>query len=312
MRCVITSCFIVLFCSAVVAQDAAAQSDQSGLAGADKPPVQAVATPRHPEGTLSRPQDSVRHPILDRAWEKHDAVAAKAAERIGAAIDEQFDDATDQADLDAALKWQAVKKKFEQTGELPDDTRTEAAVIPAIAAYWEAKDELAKVYEAVIKDLTREQEIAAAQAVRKELRTQQASKCDPIKLRDLRKEFEAIEDRGGWAWREGNSRDGQKRSGWNLNEPPFYRVNKDLREFTHLVRERGELVRLQKYSPTYEIKGVEDQNEDIVLIKMVYPLDPLARTKQREEATFRFNRKTGEIDSPFNYFGMPVKPLKSR
>ena len=161
-----------------IAQNSIGHADPSGLVGADQPndttaasnAVKALARLRRPEGTLTRTKDGVSHPDLDRAWDQHDAVVVTIAESIQAAIGKQFDTVTATADLDAAEKWQAIRKRFEDHGELPDNTETEAVVISASDAYWEAKGELAKAYDAVIKDLTREQQIDKAKAVREELR----------------------------------------------------------------------------------------------------------------------------------------------
>jgi hypothetical protein len=255
-----------------------------------------------PQGSLVRPTDAVKHPALDKAWAEHDAAVARAGEAIKAAISEQFDAVTAEGDLEAAEKWEAVKNQFESTGQLPDDSRTDAAVVAAVAEYWEAQGELAKAYAVAIKELTVQKKIAEAKAVREELRKQQINNCDPIKQRKIQKELDAIADRGGWFWVKGKSSESGPRFSGDTNNTPIYLLNKEKREFTHLARKDGAVIR--KWSPTYEIVGVEGDDENIVVLKMVYPSEGL---KPGDEATFHFNRKTGNIDSPFGYFAQPMK-----
>jgi hypothetical protein len=120
---------------------------------------------------VARPKDGVQHPDLDKAWAEYDAVVAKAAEGIKAAITKQFDAATAKGDLDAAEKWQAALEKFEKAGEVPTDAETKSTVSAAVVAYKKAKEELAKAYEPVVKALTMEKKIADAKAAREELRS---------------------------------------------------------------------------------------------------------------------------------------------
>lgn len=141
----------------------------------DGPPAAPVdepknVTPKHPAGTLLRPKDGVKHPDLDKAWADYEAVITKVTESIKAAINKQFDEATNKGDLDAAEKWQVIGEKFEETGELPMEKETKTAVSAAVADYKNPREELAKTYEAVVKSLTREKKIAEAKAARGEFK----------------------------------------------------------------------------------------------------------------------------------------------
>jgi hypothetical protein len=131
--------------------------------------------PNRPAGTVTRPKDGVQHPDLNDAWAEYDETVAKAAESIKAAITKQFDAAAAEGDLDAAEKWQAVLEKFEKTGDVPVDAEAKATVSVAAANYKKAKEELIKAYEAVVKALTMEKNIADAKAVRDEARAIMAS-----------------------------------------------------------------------------------------------------------------------------------------
>lgn len=124
--------------------------------------------PKRPAGTVARPEDGVQHPDLDKAWADYEAAVTKAAEGIRAAINKQFDAATEKGDLDAAEKWQNALEKFEKAGKVPAEKEVKAAVSGAIAELKKAGEELTKAYEAVVKALTIEKRIAEAKAVRQE------------------------------------------------------------------------------------------------------------------------------------------------
>lgn len=111
-----------------------------------------------------RPENGVRHPVLDEAWAKYDGFVATAAASIRPVIFEQFNDATAKGDLDAAEQWQAALEKLE-TGEL-DGVRVRHE---ALADYEKAKNELREAYKLVIKSLTIEKRIAEAKLAREEL-----------------------------------------------------------------------------------------------------------------------------------------------
>lgn len=126
------------------------------------------AGPKRPAGTVKRPKGGVQHPDLDKAWADYDAAVTKAAEGIRAAINKQFDAATEKGDLDAADKWQTALEKFEKAGEVPTEKEVKAAVSGALAELKKAGEELTKGYEAVVKNLTIEKKIAEARAARDE------------------------------------------------------------------------------------------------------------------------------------------------
>ena len=136
------------------------------------------AGPKRPAGTVTRPNDGVNHPDLDKAWGDYDAAVTKAAEGIRAAIAKQFDAATSKGALDEAEKWQNAMGKFEKAGELPSEKEAKTAVIAAAADYKKASDELTKAYEAVVKALTIEKKITEAKAVRDELSTVDTRRAD--------------------------------------------------------------------------------------------------------------------------------------
>jgi hypothetical protein len=119
---------------------------------------------------VARPEGGVQHPDLDKAWAEYDAVVAKAAEGIKAAITKQFDAATSKGDLDAAEKSQMALEKFEKAGELPTDKETKTPASEAAAGLRQAGEELVAAYEAVVKNVTMEKKIAEAKVVRDEMK----------------------------------------------------------------------------------------------------------------------------------------------
>lgn len=130
---------------------------------------QSATSHRRTAGSLTRPQDGVRHPKLDKAWDEYDAIVIKAADRIRAAISKQFEAATAKGDLDAADKWQTSLKTFEHAGEIPTDSEIKSVVAAAASDHKQATSQLTRTYEAVVKALTMEKKIAEAKAARGEL-----------------------------------------------------------------------------------------------------------------------------------------------
>jgi hypothetical protein len=180
LRAIGLACVLVL-CGAAPSygQQRTGPRTLEGLLNSDEPQKPAAAAaeadatdagPKRPAGTLVRPKDGVKHPDLDKAWTDYDAAVAKVTESIKAAIAKQFDAATAKGDLDAAEKWQVIGEKFEKAGELPTDKEAKTAVSAAVTDCKEAREELTKAYETVVKALTMEQKIAEAKAVREESR----------------------------------------------------------------------------------------------------------------------------------------------
>lgn len=119
-------------------------------------------------GTLVRPEDGVRHQTLDDAWAAYDAAVAKATSAISEKIAKEFDAATAKGDLAAAEKWQSIGARLEKDGAVRVERATKAVAYAALNECLKAADELAGVYGSLVKDLTREQKIPEAEAVRLE------------------------------------------------------------------------------------------------------------------------------------------------
>ena len=172
---VVISCVLVLFGSLQgLAQQPTSPATLEGLLNSGETqeaaaPPEPDTGPKRPAGMHARPKEGVRHPDLDKAWADYDSAVAKVTESIRAAIAKQFEAATDKGDLAAAEKWQIALEKFEKAGELPTEKETKAAASAAATDAKQAREQLTKAYEAVVKSLTTEKKIAEAKRVRDEL-----------------------------------------------------------------------------------------------------------------------------------------------
>jgi len=131
---------------------------------------QEATIPAHPAGTLVRPAGSYKCPELDEAWAIYDAAIAKATDAVREFVSDQFDDATDKADLKEAVKWQKIGEAF-KSGQLPSAIEAKPVVDDAKKAFQQAKSGLAAAYESFTKTLTREKKIQDALRVDGELKT---------------------------------------------------------------------------------------------------------------------------------------------
>lgn len=167
------------------AQKAAGAQTLENLLEKDKPAEDAGAAgseikpqPLRAAGTLVRPKNGVKYFDLDLAWAGYETAVGRAVEGVAAAIEKQFDAATDKGDLAKAEKWQEIGEKLRKTGELPIEGETKSAVISAKNELKAARDKLTKTYDDVIKSLTIEKQIEDAKAVRDEF--QEVSKASEM------------------------------------------------------------------------------------------------------------------------------------
>lgn len=141
--------------------------------------------------------------------------------------------------------------------------------------------------------LARQEELGAELRV---LREQRKTKADPVELRQLVKEFEASEDRGGWWWIDEKNPD--KRG-------PWYRLERQKKRFVHYFRDaNGDAAVAETVSATYEILGAADEDDNIILVRMTYPPKGAAPGNQ---SIMRFDRKTGVLKSSYGWYGQPKK-----
>ncbi len=110
--------------------------------------------------------------------------------------------------------------------------------------------------------------------------------------KDLEKEFEAVEDRGGWWWIDGNKR----------NEPnpmtQWYRLDKAKKQFKHFYKDpAGKTVYHAGWTWQYQVIGLDPSNSNIIKIDMI--------DNQGLHHDFRFNRKTKEVEGDGGWLGIP-------
>jgi hypothetical protein len=128
------------------------------------------------------------------------------------------------------------------------------------------------------------------------LRKQRQGDSGRAELKKLEDEFEEIEERGGWDWLDQNN---------PATGGPWYRLDTKKKRFNHYVKNaNGKPQIYEPYSPTYEILGIDEADESIILIKMIYPPKGVA---PGDEAIMRFNRKTGVIETKYGWYGKPKK-----
>lgn len=140
--------------------------------------------------------------------------------------------------------------------------------------------------------LAREEELGAELRV---LQEQRKTNADPRELRQFVKEFEAIEDRGGWWWLDEKK---PEHKGW-------YRLDRKQKRMINWDNDvSGKPVKIDRYSATYEVMGVDPNDENILRIRLIYP-DQGATPGDQD--VVRFNHKTGIIQTTYGWYGKPKR-----
>jgi hypothetical protein len=118
-------------------------------------------------------------------------------------------------------------------------------------------------------------------------------------LKKLEKEFEAV-GKGEWWWLDKANPD--QREKW-------YRLNTGRKRWENMSEGSNGKPQVDPvYSATYEILGLDKADEDIILVKMVYP--PKG-ARPGDQAIMRFSRRTGVIETTYGWYGEP-KAKKGR
>jgi hypothetical protein len=116
----------------------------------------------------------------------------------------------------------------------------------------------------------------------------------PDQMRELVKAFERVEDRGGWWWID--EQNPEKRG-------PWYRLDRKKKRFVHYFKDaNGKPAVAEMVSATYEILGVADEDNNIILIRMT---GPPKGAKPGDQSILRFDRKTGVLQSSYGWHGIP-------
>jgi hypothetical protein len=118
---------------------------------------------------------------------------------------------------------------------------------------------------------------------------------DQLNKMTLVREFEAIEDRDGWWWL---NREKPEEKVW-------YRLDRKQKRLINWDKDaNGQPVINDRYCSTYEVRGVDQNDENILLIELAYP-DQGAKPGDRD--VVRFNRKTGVIETSYGWYGKPKR-----
>lgn len=116
----------------------------------------------------------------------------------------------------------------------------------------------------------------------------------PDQLRALVKEFEAIEDRGGWWWLDQNNPNDRKN---------WYRLDRIKKRLVYWNKDaNGKPVVDDKFCATYQVIGVTDADENIILVKVTYLPQG---TEQGNQDIFRFDKRTGVLHTTYDCYGKP-------
>jgi len=137
-------------------------------------------------------------------------------------------------------------------------------------------------------------QVVKAEARGRELKAEVDRLGNQVEKMTLVREFEAIEDRGGWWWKD---RQKPVQKGW-------YRLDRKQKRLISWDVENGQEIVNERYCATYEVMGIDQNDENILRIELTYPAQG-ATPGDRHEV--RFNRKTGFIDTGYGWYGEPKR-----
>lgn len=121
---------------------------------------------------------------------------------------------------------------------------------------------------------------------------------DPRVLKELEKEFESV-GRDDWWWLN-KANPGQKEK--------WYRLNAGKNRWENMFYDASRKPQVcPEYTATYEILGLDKADQDVILVKMVFPPKGAG---PGDSMVLPFNRKTGVIDSPWGWYAEPKKKKK--
>jgi hypothetical protein len=137
-------------------------------------------------------------------------------------------------------------------------------------------------------------QVVKAEARGRELKAEVDRLGKQVEKMTLVREFEAIEDRDGWWWQD---RQKPVKKGW-------YRVDRKQQRLICWDEENGQQFKNERYCATYEVMGVDQNDQNILLIELIYPPQG---AKPGDRDVVRFNRKTGFIETSYGWYGEPKK-----
>jgi len=147
-----------------------------------------LATPQLTRPTTEAAAGDALHEKYDAAWFRYEQAIGEVRDKVNAALDAQFEKAADAGNLDLADMWDEKKKVFADTGSVAwssdGKTKTEwrkkhpttdfpdeftDGISAAGVGFEKAVATLKEDYESLVKDYTKERNLARAKALREEL-----------------------------------------------------------------------------------------------------------------------------------------------
>ncbi len=185
--------------------------------------------------------------------------------------------------------------KFNEVNQRLLNTQIDA-VEESLKSIRELAGELVKKGDSRTKDLqAREQELVLQL---RNLEQQKGTDAQPVDLRKLEKEFEAIDEDGGWWWLEKT----------NPKKGPWYRVQSADNRFEHNYKDANGKRQIEPmFSGTFEILGLDHDDKNVILIKIRFPR---RGEEPGEQHVMRFDRTTGVIATTYGWYGEPKKERK--
>jgi len=137
-------------------------------------------------------------------------------------------------------------------------------------------------------------QVLKAEARGRELKAEVDRLGKQVEKMTLVREFEAIEDRDGWWWKD---RQNPVEKGW-------YRLDRKQKQFISWDVENGQAIKIDRYCATYDVMDIDKNDENILLIELIYPIQA---GKPGDRDVVRFNRKTGFIETSYGWYGEPKR-----
>jgi hypothetical protein len=147
------------------------------------------------------------HEKYEAAWIRYEKAIGEVREKVNAALDAQFEKAADAGNLDLADMWDKKKKVFADTDSVawPSDGKTKAewrkkhpttefpddfseVIASAGAGFEKAVATLTEDYESLVKEYTKQRNLARAKALRDELAGLAGKPVERLTMKEMKPE----------------------------------------------------------------------------------------------------------------------------
>ena len=223
--------------------------------------------------------------------------AAKQAEsKLKALVVEQANKPGEKDAIRARDDATAELKRLEALQEFPKDLGANLGDLQRELKDLRARTEECKKTDAKHREDIRllRTQVSNADTEKRQLKAEVDRLGNQVGKMTLVREFEAIEDRGGWWWKD---RQNPVEKGW-------YRLDRKQNRLISWDVENGQEIKIERYCATYEVIGVDQNDENILRIQLTYPAQG-ATPGDRHEV--RFNRKTGVMETSYGWYGEPKR-----